>query len=365
MAIFSFDIFCRVVDNFGDIGICWRLAQQLANEHKQDVRLWVDDLGAFNKICPQIAPNKNTQTTQQVTICKWTANPPLLKPKQVIIEAFACDLPPAFLTQLTPQNLWLNFEYLTCENWAQNWHGLPSLQNNNLRKYVYFPSLLPNTGGILFENDLKKRLQNFNKNEFLASLNIQTQKNEQLISLFCYESANLNSWFELLSKQPKATKILVPDGQIIPKINAFLGRNLTLNNPIKYNNLTLQLINFMAQNEFDYLLSACDFNIVRGEDSFLRAQFSGKPFLWHIYPQNEDAHLAKLTAFLALYLEDYSDKEQIKKLFLRFNQSQNWANFWTQIDFKTWLQHAQNWANYQLNKPNLAHLLLRFVAERL
>ncbi len=38
------DIFCAVVDNYGDIGVCWRLARQLAHEHGMTVRLWVDDL---------------------------------------------------------------------------------------------------------------------------------------------------------------------------------------------------------------------------------------------------------------------------------------------------------------------------------
>jgi uncharacterized repeat protein (TIGR03837 family) len=40
-------------------------------------------------------------------------------------------------------------------------------------------------------------------------------------------------------------------------------------------------------------------NLVRGEDSFVRAQWAGKPFVWHIYPQHDDAHHAKLEAFMA------------------------------------------------------------------
>ena len=43
----TWDIFCSVVDNYGDIGVCWRLARQLSSELEQSVRLWVDDLASF------------------------------------------------------------------------------------------------------------------------------------------------------------------------------------------------------------------------------------------------------------------------------------------------------------------------------
>lgn len=39
-------------------------------------------------------------------------------------------------------------------------------------------------------------------------------------------------------------------------------------------------------------------NLVRGEDSLVRALWAGKPLVWHIYPQDDDAHVAKLSAFL-------------------------------------------------------------------
>jgi hypothetical protein len=47
----SWDIFCRVIDNYGDIGVCWRLARQLANEYPYQIRLWVDELAALKMIC--------------------------------------------------------------------------------------------------------------------------------------------------------------------------------------------------------------------------------------------------------------------------------------------------------------------------
>jgi uncharacterized repeat protein (TIGR03837 family) len=46
------------------------------------------------------------------------------------------------------------------------------------------------------------------------------------------------------------------------------------------------------------MLRACDLNFVRGEDSLVRALWAGQPFVWHIYPQDDNAHHAKLQAFL-------------------------------------------------------------------
>ncbi|HET9045379.1 MAG TPA: elongation factor P maturation arginine rhamnosyltransferase EarP, partial [Casimicrobiaceae bacterium] len=44
MAAQRWDVFCKVVDNFGDAGVCWRLARQLVAEHDLAVTLWIDVL---------------------------------------------------------------------------------------------------------------------------------------------------------------------------------------------------------------------------------------------------------------------------------------------------------------------------------
>ena len=52
------------------------------------------------------------------------------------------------------------------------------------------------------------------------------------------------------------------------------------------------------------LLANCDLNFVRGEDSLVRAIYSGKPFIWQPYIQGNDAHLEKLNAFINFYFAD-------------------------------------------------------------
>ena len=86
----SWDIFCCVVDNYGDIGVTWRLARQLAGEHGQAVRLWVDDLNAFARLCPEADPALPNQRQAGVEVRHWPAQWEDTPAADVVIEAFAC-----------------------------------------------------------------------------------------------------------------------------------------------------------------------------------------------------------------------------------------------------------------------------------
>jgi uncharacterized repeat protein (TIGR03837 family) len=109
------------------------------------------------------------------------------------------------------------------------------------------------------------------------------------------------------------------------------------------------------------MLSQCNFNIVRGEDSFVRAQLAGKPFIWHIYPQEDRAHETKLAAFLDLYLEDAS--QELKHAVIA---AMTWAipsKWHHSID--DWNTHSKAWRADLLKKQvdgGLAARLMSFVA---
>jgi uncharacterized repeat protein (TIGR03837 family) len=105
------DIFCTVIDNFGDIGVCWRLAKQLVHEHDQIVRLWVDNLGSFSRIAPDIHPEIQRQNLQSVEIHHWQQSLGKIEPADVVIEAFACELPDDYVQALSRQEkppVWIN-----------------------------------------------------------------------------------------------------------------------------------------------------------------------------------------------------------------------------------------------------------------
>src|SRR5690606_7944813 len=154
----SFDIFCRVVDNFGDIGVCWRLARQLARAPSvNEVRLWVDDLHSFARIQPGVEPCLLRQAVEGVDIVHWTptAPPPPLTPHDVVIEAFACEPPADFIERMVGRDcVWINLEYLSAEPWVESCHALPSPQAKGLRKFFYFPGFTSATGGLLREPGL-------------------------------------------------------------------------------------------------------------------------------------------------------------------------------------------------------------------
>ncbi|MDO9321970.1 MAG: elongation factor P maturation arginine rhamnosyltransferase EarP, partial [Pseudomonas sp.] len=131
----SWDIFCSVVDNYGDIGVTWRLARQLVAEQGCAVRLWVDDLAAFCRVCPEADAQAAAQLQQGVEVHRWCADWPAAEAADVVIEAFACQLPAAYIAAMAARmrpSLWLNLEYLSAEDWVGGCHGLPSLQPKGL-----------------------------------------------------------------------------------------------------------------------------------------------------------------------------------------------------------------------------------------
>ena len=78
------DVFCRVVDNYGDAGVCWRLARQLAIEHGCDVTLWIDRLETLARFQPGIDVEATTQSVAGITIARIAedAAAPLLPNQQ-------------------------------------------------------------------------------------------------------------------------------------------------------------------------------------------------------------------------------------------------------------------------------------------
>ena len=146
----KWDIFCRIVDNYGDIGVCWRLAKQLAAEHDKHIRLWIDDLQIAQKLIPTLNPALGAQTIQGVELCRWQDAENTNNIGDVVIEAFACELPPAYLQKMAArQPVWINLEYLSAEPWVTNFNARASRHHNlPLSKQFFIPGFEPGTGGL-------------------------------------------------------------------------------------------------------------------------------------------------------------------------------------------------------------------------
>ncbi len=304
-------LFCKVVDNFGDIGICWRLARQLRHEHGIEVTLWVDDLATFRRICPQIDPAAATQQAAGVTVRHWDGQDGEFTPADVadtVIEFFAVDIPPAYIAamaQCTPRPVWLNLEGMSAEEWVEGCHTLPSTHPRlPLVKHFFFPGFTAKTGGLLREAALDARRRDFQADAaaraaFLNGIGVSADEQAAtLVSLFCYPHAPVSSLFAAWEQGAAPVTCLVPQGVAPDAIRAFLQAEPLPGAVRTRGSLTVRVVPFLPQPEYDKLLWACDLNLVRGEDSIVRAQWAGKPFVWHIYPQDENLHHVKLRAFL-------------------------------------------------------------------
>lgn len=282
------DIFCRVIDNHGDAGVCWRLAAELA-ARGESVRLWMDDVSMLAWMAPGGAPG--------VEVVHWTGSVPAAEPGEVVVEAFGCDPPPAFVARMAarvPPPAWINLEYLSAEDYVERSHGLPSPVMSGpgagLVKRFFYPGFTPRTGGLLRERDLAARHAAHDRAAWLRQWGI-TDPHAQVISLFCYEPRALPDLLEQLAAQDRPTHLLVTAGRAGAAVRALRAQDR--------GTLRLHWLPLLTQRGYDELLWSCDLNFVRGEDSVVRALLAGAAFVWQIYPQDDLAHHAKLEAFLA------------------------------------------------------------------
>ena len=372
----SWDIFCVVVDNYGDIGVTWRLARQLVAEHGQQVRLWVDDLATFSQLCPGTSATADQQWHEGVEVRRWHADWPGAEPADVVIEAFACQLPNAYIEAMAKSGrriLWLNLEYLSAEDWVVGCHALPSMQPDGLQKYFFFPGFEQGTGGLIREGDLLARREAFQGDPamragFLQLFGLQVQPTTRLISLFAYENQAVAGWLDALASDTRPTQLLVPEGRVLGDIANWLGQShLAPGDQHARGSLTIAVLPFMTQNQYDMLLWCCDLNAVRGEESFIRAQWAGRPLVWHIYPQEEDAHWDKLNAFLELYLRDLSPDATaaLRDFWRAWNDGVGSGSAWValqQHEPELGL-HAERWTHKQVANGDLAGKLVFFYTD--
>jgi uncharacterized repeat protein (TIGR03837 family) len=337
------DVFCRVIDNHGDLGVCLRLARQLAASGRA-VRLWVDDARALAWMAPDLAAGADHgadrasgddhQPHGTIKVLDWAlagdaqalAGLATLAADSVWVEAFGCELPEAFVAHGVSQArsmglaqpAWINLEYLSAEPWVERVHGLPSpIMTGPAKGWVkrfFYPGFTPRTGGLLREHDLLDQQAAFERPAHRARLlgwpsertperlsgagTVAADDETRLISLFCYEPAGLP---ELLGGWRLGDHLLVTPGRAMDAVKAAVkdarpeakGQHGQADLPPYVHALP-----YADQAGFDRLLWACDLNLVRGEDSLVRALWAGQPLVWHIYPQDDHAHHAKLAAFL-------------------------------------------------------------------
>ena len=381
--MWRWDLFCKVVDNYGDIGTCWRLAQQLAHEHSVTVRLWVDNLETFACLCPLISVDAAQQQIGPIEIRRWTTDFPTVVVADVVIEAFACELPTCYIAAMASRAVapvWINLEYLSAETWVDGCHLLTSPHPRYpLIKSFFFPGFTPQTGGLLRERDLFQTRAMFDATaaeEFWQSVGIsgvaadsrlndlRDAPGEIRISLFCYENPALPELLQCWADGPFAVRLMVLPGPATEQTARWFGQPYLPDLPLCRDSLIVQALPFLSQTRYDRLLWACDVNFVRGEDSFVRAQWAQRPFVWQIYPQAEDAHRVKLEAFLASYLADSEDSSTVRRFWQAWNGIGNMADSWPDfaVNRMQIQHHVKVWAGQLDRAQDLANNLICFAS---
>jgi uncharacterized repeat protein (TIGR03837 family) len=363
MQSLRWDIFCRVIDNFGDIGVCWRLSAALA-KRGQRVRLWVDDASAL----AWMAPNGCTG----VEVRPWQPDQPMpddALPSDVVIEAFGCEIHHTWLamkrvanfvdfTSANPSKsfkdtskhpIWINLEYLSAERYTMQNHGLPSPvmagAAQGMTKWFFYPGFTSGTGGLIRESD--------------AITEPAISDLPSRISLFCYEPLAMDALLEQLAGADQASELLVLPGRGQQALQvAIQRRNAKFPTWNIDSLLSIKEYSYMPQPQYDALLRSCDLNVVRGEDSLVRALWAGRAFVWQIYPQHDDAHAAKLEAFLD-WLQAPADLREFNRVWNGLSQARLPV-----IEVKAWQECALAARKRLLAQNDLASQLLDFVEEK-
>jgi uncharacterized repeat protein (TIGR03837 family) len=359
-----FDIFCRIVDNYGDAGVCWRLARLLTVKHGLEVTLWLDDRARLAQLVTSVDAARPVQRVDDIEIRDLhQAGVPGVKAADVVIEAFGCGLPAAYLDALErARHVWINLEYLSAESWVDDRHGLPSPQPDRpLTRWFCFPGFTPATGGLLREPGLLEARAHWTRSHSQVPADV---------SLFCYENAALPALLKAWSADNMPLRVQVPLGVAPRSLAPWLGHEPHAGDVVEQGALTLAVVPWVDQPAFDRRLWASAINIVRGEDSFVRAQWARQPFVWHVYPQDENAHRSKLAAFMDRYLAaaDPAAAAAARTFWDAFNREDGpasaaaWPAFWqARGDLG---RHNARWAAHLETLPELSSSLVEFAKKR-
>ena len=376
------DVFCRVVDNYGDVGVSWRLARALAREHGKDVRLWLDDVAVLARLRPEIGAASDGERLEGVEVRRMRETFTTGDVADVVVETFGCDPPATYVQAMvgrTPPARWINLEYLSAEEWVERSHALPSPNPRlPLTKHYFFPGFTAQTGGLLREADLLARRDAFQEEPgaqaaFWTALTGSVPPGGALkVSLFSYEGAPVGALVEACASLRMPVWIVAPEGIAARLLDVWSESR----DAERCADVEAFVVPFLAQDRYDELLWACDVNFVRGEDSFVRAQWAAHPFAWHIYPQKEGAHWIKLTAFLDRYLAglDRETSQAVRALWSAWNAGGEVPDVRADVE-AAWIAfverrealkaHARAWSARLQMQPDLAGRLVSFASDLL
>ncbi len=329
-------LYCRVVDNFGDVGVAWRLASDLAGRGER-VRLFIDDASALAWMAPGGAAG--------VDVLPWRE---VVDGADAVVELFGAGLPIG-----AEAGVHVNLEHLSAETYVDRSHGLPSPRRTAAGEarttWFFYPGFSNRTGGLIREPGVLDRVTE------------RSPGDARRVSLFGYRNDAIDGLLDALATAP--TQLLVSPGPAATQIGALLGPTLARGL------LQAELLPYLAQPDFDAMLRSCDLAFVRGEDSPVRAIWAGVPFVWQLYSQDDGAHAMKLAAFLDRLLDPAGGlapaaRGAIRDAFLHWNGTAAVAEPWRALGpemLAAWRAHCLPWRDALARQPDLTTQLVAFV----
>jgi len=351
----SIDIFCHRVDNFGDVGVAYRFANEFKIARPDcRVRAFFDDLSALREIAPEIDPDEVIQECESIIYVKsWALNREqidALGVADVMVEMFACEIPEPFMEMAYDNSkLIINLEYLSAEDWVEGYHLKESLLGRgSVRKFFFVPGFREQTGGLIINSCLRETLESGSLDRFAVingifnqcganrqEINVSPENNLLIGTVFTYERG-FDTLLADIIDFGRETLLLVFGEKSQRGMSSTLGRlgvDVGSDSIIKdkcqyqrynYKNIRLIYMPFLSQHTYDTLLCCTDFNIVRGEDSLARAVLSGKPFIWNAYIQADNYQHVKVAALLNT-LRKYFDGDDVfaaySDMMMKFNEA--------------------------------------------
>lgn len=370
----SCDIFCRVIDNFGDAGIAWRLAQSLSRELHWKTRLIIDRPDVLAAMVPQVDSSRSVQEAAGVTVTEWNktfyAAPGICA--DVVIEAFSCYLPSRYEAAINEaccsqrHIAVFALDYLTAEEYAEHSHGLTSPHPRyGYPKTFVFPGFTEKTGGIVYEAGLRAALDRFTAKDrevFLQQLGADPRHPFTLL-YFTYPTTAADQIVRALVDDARPAQILAAPGEASEQLARAIDKEGAANL------IRIVRIPFVPQNEFDRLAMSADAALVRGEDSTMRVQLAAVPLLWTLYPQSEMTHLTKLEAFSSLYCK--SLPQQAGRVWSALEEALNGKTPVTPALWTAWRDAlhemkvgARAWRDYLFSQQSLTERLAALVSTR-
>lgn len=386
MKVNSIDIFCEIIDNFGDIGVVYRISKELKKIF-QNVRIRI----VLNRIEEFKAINKKVKDVdyQEIDglICvteKYVKeNMKSFGVSDIFIEAFGCNVPEEYVKQAKENSkLWINLEYLSGEKWIEDFHLCESLiDSKTLKKIFYMPGFSEKSGGVIIDSGFLERIKYGKENreevfkKYFPEIDL---KNKFVGTVFSYEK-NFENLLETLKNYEKETVLILMGEKTQKSFSEILKKNLTedYGNIVKYGKITMIYSDFFSQEEYEEIISASDFNFTRGEDSFVRGIILGKPFMWHIYLQEEKAHMDKIKAFTERFKESIALSENEKNimesycnLLEDYNDREKNSLEKGKEDFKIFFEKfeeidiiCEKYSKFLLEKCNLVKKLYKYIQE--